>query len=158
MKITRATSVCLMSTLSWSCGSSPSAPGAAIRVAGAYTIHKVTLSDTCGGSQPGSAFDNPGEVRQQPGSLTFVLDDHGTRDLPGTLNRDGSFTLSPSQSLVQNTIPAIDTFDGGRFTTQGFEVRDTTDLQSNPVVTGGGACRVVTSWTGTKQGAPNVIP
>ena len=142
------------------CGSNGSTTGptpATIQVAGSYNIHKVTVSDTCGGSQPGDAIDNPGEVRQ-PSATTFVLNDHGTRDLSGSLSSNGTFSIAPVQSVVQNTIPATDTFANGQFTVQGFQVRVTTDLQSNPITAGGAACRVVADWTGAKQGAPNIIP
>ncbi|HZR25281.1 MAG TPA: hypothetical protein VFA59_16920 [Vicinamibacterales bacterium] len=137
-------------------GSSPSAPAVQISVGGSYDIRKTVVSDTCGSFAPGTVFSNPGEVRHTAGATTFVLNDHGTRDLPGTINSDGTFALAASRSLVMNTINAVDTFDGGRFTTTGFELRDTTDLDANP--NGGGACRSVATWTGTKSGAPNVIP
>jgi hypothetical protein len=138
-------------------GGSATAPGGPLlQVAGTYDIRKTVVSDTCGLSHQGDTISNPGEVRHTAGAASFVLNDHGTRDLPGTVNRDGTFALAAAQSLVQNTIPAVDTFDSGRFTTRGFDVRDTTDLQSNPV--GGPACRVVAAWSATKQGSPNVIP
>jgi len=160
MKSVRRWTAAVLCVAGSGCGSNGSTTGptpATIQVAGSYNIHKVTASDTCGGSQAGDAFDNPGEVRQ-PSATTFVLNDHGTRDLSGTLSADGTFAIAPVQSLVQNTIPATDTFANGRFTVQGFQVRVTTDLQSNPIAPGGGACRVVVDWTGAKQGAPNVIP
>jgi hypothetical protein len=137
-------------------GSSPSAPAAQISVGGSYDIRKTVVSDTCGQFTPGTTFTNPGDVRHTAGSTTLVLNDHGTRDLPGTLNRDGTFALAPSRGLVMNTINAVDTFDGGRFSTTGFDLRVTTDLDSTPG--GGPACRVVTTWAGSKIGAPNVIP
>jgi hypothetical protein len=85
-----------------------------------------------------------------------VLNDHGTRDLPRTVNRDATFALATAQWLVTNAIPAVDTFDSGGFTALRFDVRAITDLQSAP---GGGlACRVVAAWGATKQGSPNVTP
>jgi hypothetical protein len=125
-------------------------------VGGTYDIRKTVVTETCGLSSPGDAFSNPAEVRHTAGATTLVLNDHGTRDLPGTVNRDGTFTLAVSRSVVMGTIDAVDTWDGGRFTTTGFELRNTTDLASKPG--GGPACRVVAVWAGTKQGAPNVIP
>jgi hypothetical protein len=138
-------------------GSSPSTPsGPQLSVGGTYDIRKTVVTETCGLSTPGDSFTNPGEVRHTAGATAFVLNDHGTRDLPGTVNRDGTFTMPQSRGLVMNTIDAVDTFDNGRFTVSGFELRVTTDLASKPG--GGPACRVVTNWAATKQGTPNVIP
>jgi len=138
------------------CGGSgePAGPSTPLlSVAGAYAIRKSIVSDTCGGS--GETVSNPGEVRHTPGARAFVLNDHGTRDLPGTVNSDGTFSLEPFRSMVGGAVPAVDTFEGGRFTTAGFGVRVTTDLEATA---GSAACRVVTQWDGAKQGAPNVIP
>ena len=138
-------------------GSSPSTPsGPQISVGGSYDIRKTVVSETCGLSSPGDTFTNPADVRHTAGAATFVVNDHGTRDLPGTVNRDGTFALAPQRSTVMGTIGAIDTWDGGRFATTGFVVRDTTDLESRPG--GGPACRVVATWSATKQGTPNTIP
>jgi hypothetical protein len=139
------------------CGSSPASPSApTLQVGGTYEIRKTVTSDTCGLSSPGDTFTNPAEIRHTAGSTTFVLNDHGTRDLPGTVNTTGAFALANAASIVMNTIPATDAWSNGRFTVQGFEVTDTTDLQSRPG--GGAACRIVASWVATKQGAANVIP
>ena len=129
----------------------PSTP--LLSVAGAYEIRKSVLSDTCGGRS--GTFSNPGEVRHTPGARAFVLNDHGTRDLPKTVNTDDTFSLEPFRSLVGGVVPAVDMFEGGRFTTSGFGVRVTTDLEA---AAGSAACRVVTQWDGAKQGSPNVIP
>lgn len=138
-------------------GSSPSAPSSPqILVAGTYDVRKTVTADSCGLSAPGDVVANPAEVRHTAGATSFVLNDHGTRDLPGAVNRDGTFTLVSQRSTVMGTIGAIDAWDGGRFTVTGFEVRDTTDLDAKPG--GGPACRVVTNWAATKQGSPNVIP
>src|SRR5260221_11053088 len=95
-------------------GNSPATPsGAQLAVAGTYDIRKTVTADTCGLSAPGDTFSNPGEVRHTAGASTFVLNDHGTRDLPGTVNRDGTFSLAVSRGLVMGTIDAVDTWDGG---------------------------------------------
>lgn len=135
----------------------PSTPdGPQLSVGGTYDIRKTVVTETCGLSTPGESFTNPGEVRHTVGATAFVLNDHGTRDLPGTVNRDGTFTMPQYRSLVMNTIDAVDTWENGRFTVSGFELRATTDLASKPG--GGPACRIVTNWAATKQGTPNVIP
>src|SRR5262245_40328203 len=84
------------------CGrSSPWGPaGPQLSVGGTYDIRKTVTSDTCGLSFPGDSFTNPGEVRHTAGASSFVLSDHGTRDLPGTVNRDGTFTMPQSRGLV----------------------------------------------------------
>jgi len=138
-------------------GTRPSGP--ALAVAGDYTIRKTVLGDTCGLSAPGDVIENPGSVRQTAGQSSFVLNDHGTRDLPGAVRPDGSFDLQPSAGLVMNSIRATDTFSEGRFTAGGFALRDTTDLDRSPAPGAApGPCRVVAAWAATKQGAPNVIP
>jgi hypothetical protein len=145
------------------CGGGGSGAGGpdrpALAVAGDYLVHKIVLSDTCGLGAPGDAFDNPATVRHTAGATAFVLNDHGTRDLPGAVRTDGGFDLQPSSGLVMNTIPARDTFSEGRFNATGFFLRDTTDLDRSPVAGApAGPCRVVASWTGSKSGPPNVIP
>lgn len=98
-------------------------------------------------------------MRHTAGASDFVLGDHGTRELPGTVRTDGAFDLRPASSLVMETITATDTFEDGRFTATGFTVRDTTALARSPI--GGAAdvpCRVVATWEAAKRGAPNVIP
>jgi hypothetical protein len=133
--------------------------GPLLQVAGAYDIRKSVIEETCGLSRPGDVFTNPGTVAHAPGATDFVLNDHGTRDLPGTVRRDGGFDLRPQSSVVMGTIPATDTFENGRFTATGFALRVTTVLQRSPVADApAGPCRVVTLWDGTKQGGPNVIP
>jgi hypothetical protein len=144
------------------CGGGPStgAPTAPpIQVGGAYDIRKTVLVETCGLSAPGDVFSNPGTVQHTAGATEFVLNDHGTRDLPGTLRGDGTFDLRPFSSLVMSTIAATDTFDQGRFTTSGFTLRATTDLATSPRADApAGPCRVVARWDGTRQGGANVIP
>jgi len=124
-------------------------------VAGQYDIQKLVVEDTCDTMLAGQTFTNPATVRHTAGATAFVLNDHGTRDLPGTVRPDGSFTLDPARAIVHGSIPALDTFDNGRFTSTGFGVRNTTALDATPI---SAACNVVAEWTATKQGAPNVIP
>src|SRR4029077_16337382 len=105
-------------------GTRPSGP--TLAVAGDYTIRKTVLSDTCGLGAPGDVSEPPRTVRETPGQSSFVLNDHGTRDLPGAVRPDGSFDLQQSSGLVMNSIRATDTFSEGRFTAGGFALRDTT--------------------------------
>jgi hypothetical protein len=137
------------------CGGGTSTPTPLLSVGGDYSIEKTELSDGCGGA-PG-AFSNPGIVRHTPGATSLLLNDHGTRDLPGTIQRDGTFQLQPFRGPAGG-VDGQDTYDPGRFTTGGFAMRVTTVVfrsQGTPPLAD---CTVVTQWAGTKQGAPNVIP
>src|SRR5262249_45683379 len=128
------------------CGGSGGTAGPStpiLSVAGAYDICKTIASNTCGGSS--ETVSNLGEVRHTPGARAFGFNDHGTRDLSGTVNADGTFSFEPSRGFVGGVIFAVDTFEGGRFTTAGFGVRVTTDLEA---AAGSAACRVVTQWDG----------
>jgi hypothetical protein len=134
-------------------GGGATAPTPALRVAGNYDVVKTLVSDTCGGIP--AQVSNPATVQHTPGASTFVLTDHGTRDLPGTVDAGGAFQIPAVTAIVHGSIPAVDTFEGGRFTTQDFSVRSTTDLQASAE---GPACRMVLQWEGRKLGDPNVIP
>jgi hypothetical protein len=154
LKLTRcAAAVTAVALVVPGCGSNgPGSPSEVrIQVAGDYDIRKSVVSDACEG-QTGQT-SNPGRVSHAPGASAFTLNDHGTRDLPGTVNRDGTFSLRPFDGVANMTIPARDTFEGGRFIPTGFEVRVTTVLQTSPA-----PCTVVTQWSATKLGPPNVIP
>ena len=145
----------LASSVAAGCGGGSAGPSALLQVGGEYDIRKTVLEDTCDPTRVGTVLANPGTVRHTPGAAAFVLNDHGTRDLPGTVRSDGTFTLDPYRSTVMQTIPAVDTFSEGRFTAPGFHLSDTTDLSA---ASGSAACRQVTGWEGAKRGTPNVIP
>jgi hypothetical protein len=96
-------------------------------------------------------------VRHTPGASSFVLNDHGTRDLPGTVSSDGSFMLRPFRGPAGD-YTAEDTYDLGRFTAAGFSMRVTTRVFRSQADPPAADCVIVARWAGTKQGAPNVIP
>jgi hypothetical protein len=147
----------LLAIAAAACGGTTQPSSPQLQVGGSYDISKTTTSDTCQ-SVINPPFSNPGTVTHSPGASSFVLNDHGTRDLPGRVNSDGTATISPSNSLVMGTIAATDTFASARFTATALDVTVTTDLADNPVQPGAGPCRIVTTWHAVKQGAPNVIP
>lgn len=123
----------------------------ALRISGAYTLTKTVTSDTCAaGPSPASPFGNPGVIARDPGATTFVLNDHGTRNITGRTNADGTFTVDPLHALVMERIQAVDTFSEGRFTPTGFRAIVTTALAANPNRGGGGPCRIVTRWIGER--------
>jgi hypothetical protein len=136
-------------------GATGSSSGPLLSVAGDYQIEKSMVSDACDGQTGG--FSNPGTVRHSPGATSFVLNDHGTRDLPGTVERSGSFTLQPFEGPAGG-VPGRDTYDGGRFTTSGFTVRVTTVVFRSRGTPPAPDCAIVMQWAGSKQGPPNVIP
>ena len=139
------------------CGGSGASPNPAplLSIAGDYVIQKTTFSDGCEGRM--DVLSNPGSVRHTPGASTFVLDDHGTRDLPGTVDPTGAFALQPFEGQAGG-VPGRDTFENGRFTTSGFAVRVTTVVLRSRDTPPAPDCTVVMQWSGAKQGAPNVIP
>jgi len=138
------------------CGSGgTSGPTPVLSVGGDYSIQKTLVSDACDHQQ--GAFTNPGSVRHTPGSTTFVLNDHGTRDLPGSVDRDGTFTLQPFQGPAGG-VAGRDTYDGGRFSATGFSVHVTTVAFRSQGTPPAPDCIVVTQWAAVKQGPANVIP
>lgn len=139
------------------CGSGgPASPATPLlSVGGDYSIQKTVLSDACGGTEGG--FTNPGSVRHTPGAVSFVLNDHGTRDLPGSVAADGTFTLLPFQGAAGG-VPGRDTYDGGRFSATGFSLAVRTVVFRTQGTPAAPDCVVTMRWHATKQGAPNVIP
>jgi hypothetical protein len=136
------------------CGGA-AAPSVLIQVAGVYDIQKTFTEDTCGSDLAGRVVTNPGDVSHEPGASSFLLTDHGTRTLRGSVSSDGSFQLEASSGIVHGSIPAVDTFSAGRFTATGFHVHDVTELSATA---SSAACRLVEDWDATKVGPPNVIP
>jgi hypothetical protein len=141
---------------SFACGGGGStSPTPLLSVGGDYSIEKTVTSDDCGGST--GVFTNPGSVRQAPGAASLVLNDHGTRDLPGTIAPDGAFQLAPYRGPAGG-VDGIDTYDPGRFQVGGFAMRVTTRVLRTQGAPPAPDCTIVTNWAGTKQGPPNVIP
>lgn len=135
-------------------GGSGTSPTPLLSVGGSYSVQKTILSDGCGG--PPGVFSNPATVRHTPGAATLVLNDHGTRDLPGSIAPGGAFQLAPFRGPALG-VEGVDTYDPGVFRTDGFAVRVTTVVfrsQGTPPLAD---CTVVVDWAGIKQGAPNVI-
>jgi hypothetical protein len=130
-------------------------PTPVLSVGGTYEVQKTVTVDGCGGA-PG-VFSNPATVRHTPGASTIVLNDHGTRDLPGTIASDGSFQLAVYRGPALG-VEGVDTYDPGAFRTNGFAMHVTTIVRRSEGSPPQADCTVLADWLGTKQGAPNVIP
>jgi hypothetical protein len=136
-------------------GSGPASAPAALSVGGTYTLSKAVLEDTCGGQIRTFVFT--AHVQHTPGSATFVLND-SFNDLPGLVQPDGAFTIPALRTGTEQGAAIVGSFDGGRFTTAGFDVQARLDIDGPSGTPPFPACRVRESWRGVKQGPANVIP
>jgi hypothetical protein len=125
--------------------SGPSAP--VIAVAGDYTTVVALTENTCGQV---TVAGLPTRVEHMPGATQFRLT-HGLT-YAGTLAADGMFTTD--SQTVTDALGAQTIRVTGRFTRTGFDAVASVAVQPPSA----GACRYAVQWTGTKQGAPNVIP
>jgi hypothetical protein len=125
----------------------PPTPGV-LQVAGQYQITQQGVTDTCGqGTQIPSVT---GTVTHAPGGSTFTLADTGGTTFSGMVQTNGTFSATAQfgpdasgQTFAQQL--------QGRFTTTGFTAELRVEVRPRN-------CNFTRNWTGTKQGAPNVIP
>jgi hypothetical protein len=118
-----------------------------LSVGGDYAIAVALTENTCGAI---TVLPLPTRVAQTPGALQFQLT-HGPNTYAGTLEAGGVFRTA-ARTFADATSSQIVHIEG-RFVATGLEAVVTVD-QEAPVP----ACRYRVSWTGTKQGAANVIP
>lgn len=118
-----------------------------IAVAGDYAMAVALTENTCGAVQVAAL---PTRVEHTPGATQFRLT-HGLT-YAGTLATDGSFTTEAQ--TVTDPVGAQTVRVTGRFTRTGLEALASVAVQPPAAA----ACRYAVQWTGTKQGAPNVIP
>jgi hypothetical protein len=146
----RAAAITLAGLLAGCGGStSPTPPpsGTLIAVAGDYTMTVALTENTCGAVQVAPL---PTRVEHTAGATQFRLT-HGLT-YTGTLASDGTFTTdaqTATDSVGAQTVRVT-----GRFTRTGLEALASVAVQPPSSA----ACRYAVQWTGTKQGAPNVIP
>lgn len=115
-----------------------------------FLVAKAVTSNTCTPSEnPPPMIGTGASIARTPTGARFVLNDHGTRNMSGTVGTDGAFEIPRSESIVMEKIHAADTFSQGRFDQAGFSMTVTTDLDANPDGKGG-PCRMVTAWRGTR--------
>src|SRR5215510_3533494 len=145
---------------SLACGGGQSPPSSPtpvqLQVGGAYQILKTTLENACDGIlTPGTVT---GTVSHTAAAQTFTLNDSFT-SFSGTVQSNGAFAIVATPTAPGHTgAPMTTVFDGGRFTTTGFEVQVRLEINGPLAPEPFPACRVTQVWRGTKQGAPNVIP
>jgi hypothetical protein len=130
-------------------GTTPTPPPSStlIAVAGDYTMAVALTENTCGAVQVAAL---PTRVEHTPGATQFRLT-HGLTYM-GTLASDGSFTTDAQ--TVTDSVGAQTVRVTGRFTRTSLEALASVAVQPPSAA----ACRYAVQWTGTKQGAPNVIP
>ena len=125
-------------------GADPPTGPRVLAVAGDYALAVALTENDCGAV---TVQPLPTHVEHTPGAGRLRLT-HGPNTFDGSVSADGAFTtdartLSDGSGTFTITV-------NGRFTTGGLEALATVAL-SRP-------CRYVVRWTGTKQGAANVIP
>jgi len=128
-------------------GPTPPPSSTVIAVGGDYTMAVALTENTCGAVQVAPL---PTRVEHTPGATQFRLT-HGLT-YTGTLAGDGSFTTDAQ--TVTDSVGAQTVRVTGRFTRTGLEALASVAVQPPA----GAACRYAVQWTGTKQGAANVIP
>jgi hypothetical protein len=133
-------------------GSSPAPPAGptpgVLQVAGQYQIVQQAVETSCGDTAAPPTVT--GTVTQAPGAASFVLADTGGTTFTGTVQTTGEFTATATfgpDSAGQTYAQRLE----GRFSATGFTGRLGVDVSPR-------ACRFTRDWTGTKQGAPNVLP
>jgi hypothetical protein len=118
-------------------------------VAGTYPTAVALAANDCG---PVTVLPMTTTVLHDPGASQLSLI-HANITYMGTLSPDGAFTTSPlALPDAEGTILTIGL--SGRFESDGFDATVTVDVRRS----NGSRCQYVVDWTGTKQGAPNVIP
>lgn len=128
--------------------SSPSPGPAQLSVGGDYAMAVALTENGCGAV---TVEPLPTRVAHAAGSTQIQLT-HGPATYAGTVDAAGRFTTQPrvfTDAAGSQTLAIA-----GQFTTTGFQATVTVDVQP----AGAAACRYVVRWTGTKTGAPNVIP
>jgi hypothetical protein len=123
-------------------------PQAAVpQVGGSYDVAVRLQQNECPATP--TVAPQPTSVSHAAGASAFTLA-HGPLNASGTVARDGAFTTQPL-SVQDPQGPATLTI-AGRFTTNGLDATVTV-----AVTAPSGPCRYLVTWTGTKQGSPNVL-
>jgi len=134
------------------CGgsSSPTTPPTPVlSVAGTYAVVVALGQNSCG---PVTVATQATSVTHMPGANRFTLV-HGSNSFSGSVTTDGSFTTDPL--ALNDAGSTLSVVLQGRFSTTGLTATVTVDVVPPAPAS---ACRYLVQWTGTKQGAPNVIP
>jgi hypothetical protein len=130
-------------------GSVTNGPGQPLlAVGGDYTMAVELTENTCGAV---TVLPLPTRVTHTPGATQFQLT-HGPATYTGTLDATGGGFRTAVRTF-SDAASSQTVHIEGRFVATGLEAVVTVD-QTSPAP----ACRYLVRWTGTKQGAPNVIP
>jgi len=119
----------------------------ALSVGGDYTMVVELTENGCGAV---TVLPLPTRVVHAAGATQFQLI-HGPGTYDGTLEAGALFRTAPRTFADAASSQTVNI--GGRFLTTGLEAVVTVD-QTAPAP----ACRYLVRWTGTKTGAPNVLP
>ena len=140
------------------CGSggatAPPAPSL-LQVGGQYQVAVALAENDCGSVE---VTPQPTSVSHAPGSGDFSLT-HGANTYAGHVAADGRFTTDVLR-LGDADGSTLSVGIQGRFTTAGLEALVDVSVERPASRPPGQAprCHYVVRWTGTKLGAPNVIP
>jgi hypothetical protein len=129
--------------------SSPTPSPSLLSVGGAYSVAVALATSTCGSV---TVAPQPTSVTHTPGAGRFWLV-HGANTFSGSVANDGAFTTDPLN--LADGATALTVTLQGRFTVSGLTATATVVVQPPAPAP---ACQYTVAWTGTKQGAPNVIP
>lgn len=146
--------VAVAAVVSLACGSGGTtggpSPGGSVRsVGGDYAIAVALTQNTCG---PVTVLPLPTRVAHTPGAQEFQLT-HGPNTYTGSFDAAAGGLFRTAARTFSDAASSLTVHIQGEFVATGLQAEVTVD-QTAPVP----ACRYVVRWTGTKQGAPNVIP
>jgi hypothetical protein len=143
--------LCVLALAACGGGSSPSTTPSppVLSVGGAYSVAVALGSNTCG---PVTVAPQPTSVTHTPGASRFMLV-HGANSFTGSVAADGTFTTDPLG--LNDGATALTVTLQGRFTVSGLSATATVVMRPPAPAP---SCQYTVAWTGTKQGAPNVIP
>lgn len=136
-----------------SCGGGSTPPSTmppqtiAPQVGGQYDVQVALQQNDCPAAP--TVLPQPTSVTHVAGASAFTLA-HGGLVVNGSVARDGAFTTQ-TLAVQDPQGPATLTL-AGRFTPAGLEATVTVSVSA-----ASGACRYLVGWTGSKQGAPNVL-
>lgn len=123
--------------------------GPVLSVGGDYAMAVELTENSCGAV---TVLPLATRVAHTPGALQFQLT-HGPNTYSGTFDAPAGGQFRTAARTFSDAASSQTVNIQGRFVTTGLEAVVTVD-QAAPAP----ACRYLVRWTGTKQGAANVVP
>jgi hypothetical protein len=123
--------------------------GPVLSVGGDYAMAVELTENSCG---PVTVLPLATRVAHTPGALQFQLT-HGPNTYSGTFDAPTGGQFRTAARTFSDAASSQTVHIQGRFVATGLEAVVTVD-QTSPAP----ACRYLVRWTGTKTGAPNVVP